>query len=700
MNQYAVLHITKYKELGGIGAHIDRLHVPENANPEKVGFNENLVEYRDATLLDILGDTIDKDKTYLNHLHNVKPTQTLAQDVLKRIKEGHTVTNKSGKIETIKKNAVLALGVILTGSPERMEEIEADEKLFKKWKKDNYDFACRLFTKENIVRFTLHIDEKTAHFHCVVVPINKEGRLSARSFINGSRQLRRIQDQYADAMSSFGLERGIYAEITHDVHVKPSVYARKRNEQSKKSEPVADKITWKNVANLSTVQKEVLQEFKELHVLAADHADKARREETTHKSLIDKHQVKAFEEALEQSAGRSYDWIKTNIEMIPFLTQELGWTIDTSKGRGNFVKLKHPTYGKIYARTERLAQTGHWVFSRENGGGGTLIDLLKEEGWSPSRISSLASGEFIFSPVEATAYTPPIKKQYVEQDPIKQTQKAQAYLDTITNVIKHPLLEGRAIERETYWSLEGLKVSGQTAAFALYKDLDDAGKYRLCSTISYYKDRFGGHGKRFQLELPRGLSILKEKGLDIREATRIVLTESPVDALSYRQLVLNGEQGWKRVKIDAFGAPKEADIAKTVFISTCGNLIKNITIELEQLFKLAAQNNQLVTLALDNDAAGIHMRETLVHMLENGGCNYLIEVPTYGKDWNEILMQGPTESIEADAAVTKQIAQDQWESFKQSPYATSLLNAIGIEERTYHAFQPRVKVNEKAMVMA
>merc|ERR1711974_224861 len=204
MSQYAVLHITKYKELGGIGAHIDRHHVPKNANPEKVDFNENFVEYGDTTLLDILGDTIDKSKTHLNHLYNQKPTQTLAQDVWKRIKEGHTVLhNKSGKVAAIPHNSVLALGVILTGSPERMEEIEADKKLFKQWIRANYDFACKLFRKENIVRFTLHIDEKTAHFHCVVVPINEKGRLSARSFINGSRQLRRIQDQYADAMSSF-----------------------------------------------------------------------------------------------------------------------------------------------------------------------------------------------------------------------------------------------------------------------------------------------------------------------------------------------------------------------------------------------------------------------------------------------------------------------------------------------------------------
>ena len=37
-----MLHLTKYKDLGGIGSHIDRHHLPANVERSKVSFNEAL----------------------------------------------------------------------------------------------------------------------------------------------------------------------------------------------------------------------------------------------------------------------------------------------------------------------------------------------------------------------------------------------------------------------------------------------------------------------------------------------------------------------------------------------------------------------------------------------------------------------------------------------------------------------------------
>ena len=105
----------------------------------------------------------------------------------------------------IRSDAVKALGVIMTGSHQRMKEIEQDSTLFKEWKKANYEFACYEFGKDNIVRMTLHLDEKTPHFHCVFVPITKDGGLSAKHYINGKKTLRDLQDRYAQRMSRFGL---------------------------------------------------------------------------------------------------------------------------------------------------------------------------------------------------------------------------------------------------------------------------------------------------------------------------------------------------------------------------------------------------------------------------------------------------------------------------------------------------------------
>jgi hypothetical protein len=235
MDSFCVLHITKYKgDLGSIGAHLDRLHIPTNANEQKVGFNEELYlgegQELNVRLKDILGTQIDPTKRGSLEKHPLNKGSDalpLSAAVARRIQEGHTIISaKTGKIETIRKDAVLALGVILTGSHERMHAIAQDPVQFNAWKKANYAFMCQQFGAANIVRFVLHLDEKTPHIHAVVVPISAAGRLSGRSFTNGGSQLRHLQDLYAQTMEPFGLMRGVAKELTERVHVDTADWRR------------------------------------------------------------------------------------------------------------------------------------------------------------------------------------------------------------------------------------------------------------------------------------------------------------------------------------------------------------------------------------------------------------------------------------------------------------------------------------------
>jgi len=217
MSQFAVLHITKYKALVRIGSHIDRKHAPHHASTAKTDFNEELLE--------TLGRSIDGERSPLNEERSAqKPLLPLREAIEKRIEEGYT------QKRALRKDAVKALGVILSGSHERMKQIEAAPRLFEQWKQANFAFAAELFGKENIVRFTLHRDEKTPHFHCVVVPITPEGHLSARHFVNGSHTLKAYQDRYAQAMAPFGLERGLSTSITWAQHQATSQYYKQINQ--------------------------------------------------------------------------------------------------------------------------------------------------------------------------------------------------------------------------------------------------------------------------------------------------------------------------------------------------------------------------------------------------------------------------------------------------------------------------------------
>lgn len=173
--QFAVLHVTKFNgSSGGIGAHIDRKHTPKNADPDRLELNREFIESN---------------------------TGSMKKDIDRRISEGYTSKRK------IRKDAVKAVGVILSGSPGQMKKIEGEGRL-EEWAKANFKFAQEKFGKENLVRFTLHMDEATPHIHAVFTPI-KDGKLHYKSFIDGKKGLSNLQEEYGLKMADFGLKRGL-----------------------------------------------------------------------------------------------------------------------------------------------------------------------------------------------------------------------------------------------------------------------------------------------------------------------------------------------------------------------------------------------------------------------------------------------------------------------------------------------------------
>lgn len=86
------------------------------------------------------------------------------------------------------------------------------------WMNENYRFVSERFGGRNVVDFTLHMDERTPHIHCVVVPLTKDGRLSAKEVMGDRRKLSELQDCYGKVMQNkFGLQRGFKGSTaTHD----------------------------------------------------------------------------------------------------------------------------------------------------------------------------------------------------------------------------------------------------------------------------------------------------------------------------------------------------------------------------------------------------------------------------------------------------------------------------------------------------
>lgn len=122
-----------------------------------------------------------------------------------------------------RKDAVVAVEILLTSGPEFFDAIEIDrEKLavdpkFLAWVERSIGWAKKEFGA-NLVDAVLHMDESSPHIHVLTVPLTKDGRLCAKE-VTARAEMQRRQTQYAEAMKPFGLERGTPASETKREHI-------------------------------------------------------------------------------------------------------------------------------------------------------------------------------------------------------------------------------------------------------------------------------------------------------------------------------------------------------------------------------------------------------------------------------------------------------------------------------------------------
>ena len=177
---HAIARIAKLKSgnVGASGLHTGRARKTPNANPE-------------ITNVRFIGQPDSPDLPSL---------ETIVRD---RIGQ-----------QTVRKNGVLCVEMLLTASPEYFrpndpsragyyepEKLADFQQSVKSWLDNEYG--------DRIVRAELHLDESTPHIHAYLVPLDERGKLNCRGIFGGRQKLSQFQDSFANAMSPLGLERGV-----------------------------------------------------------------------------------------------------------------------------------------------------------------------------------------------------------------------------------------------------------------------------------------------------------------------------------------------------------------------------------------------------------------------------------------------------------------------------------------------------------
>lgn len=150
-----------------------------------------------------LNPDIDPERTHLNyelHGEGCFLPRKYAAEVDERIAANRTSGRK------VRKDAVKLAEGIITASPEFFEGKSEEE--CRRFFEDAYEFVKAEMGAENMIHFTVHMDETTPHAHWGAVPI-KDGRLSWKAFFDGRGGLSAFQDRCFEKVGApWGLDRG------------------------------------------------------------------------------------------------------------------------------------------------------------------------------------------------------------------------------------------------------------------------------------------------------------------------------------------------------------------------------------------------------------------------------------------------------------------------------------------------------------
>lgn len=173
---YGIIRVQKVKApaVGSMQYHNDRVpgqHSNEDIDQEKSNFNKEYIEHG-----------------------------SYRAEVNERIERFRESSRK------IRKDAVVLAEGVATASPEFFDGKSREEVMA--YFDDVFEFCKSEFGEQNLVHFTVHMDETTPHAHFGFTPI-KDGTLSWKNYFDGRDALRGFQNRYWERVGKqWGLERG------------------------------------------------------------------------------------------------------------------------------------------------------------------------------------------------------------------------------------------------------------------------------------------------------------------------------------------------------------------------------------------------------------------------------------------------------------------------------------------------------------
>ena len=194
-------------DLAQIGSHNKREKKAYNSNPDiKLELTKNNIEL------------VPLDSKYVKGFHELTKEYKLEHD--ERMKTERYDRKRTYSQMLDRRKNVVGDELLFTASPGFFKNM--NNKDIKKWANTCMEFVYQDlgYKKEQVLHATVHMDEKTPHIHCVVIPLVKKldkrtnterYTISKKQYIRDNKHLSELQDKYWERLTNkgFKLERGI-----------------------------------------------------------------------------------------------------------------------------------------------------------------------------------------------------------------------------------------------------------------------------------------------------------------------------------------------------------------------------------------------------------------------------------------------------------------------------------------------------------
>ena len=230
-------------DLAQIGSHNKREKKAYKSNPDiKLELTKDNIELVPLT------------EKYVKGFYNL--TKEYRKEHEERMKNEREDRKKTFKQMLDKSNNVIADELLFTATNEFFNNMKKED--IKEWADTCMEFVYNDlgYKKEQVLHATVHLDERTPHIHCVVVPLVKKYdkrtnteryTISKKQYIKDKIHLSELQDKYHKRLTDKGyyLERGIkgsdskhieikeYKKINRDLEKKINIRTEKLNNEIK-----------------------------------------------------------------------------------------------------------------------------------------------------------------------------------------------------------------------------------------------------------------------------------------------------------------------------------------------------------------------------------------------------------------------------------------------------------------------------------